>query len=319
MKSALAPNPPTVSVILPTFNWPSVLSYAIQTVLRQTFTDFELLVIGDCCTDNTAEVVSTFNDPRVRWHNLPQNCGNQAGPNNVGLELARADFVAYMHQDDLWLPNHLAVLVQAMQTHDVPLAQTLLLEVGPQPECLRRVIGLANTGGYGPDKVPISTPAVMHRTDIGRRAGGWRDWKLLYQTPPSDFWERILSLDARLLTLSEITVVKFHSAARKNSYIEQLSGEQANYFQRIQAEPDFLYRELLQVLHGQARGLKVVRFLPPRPLDAKPGWLIDQYRQIRGLEAATLGRHRSVQPFLRLIRHHIGMLYRRIRGGRERV
>src|SRR5258706_7747204 len=159
------PNPPTVSVILPTFNWPSVLRYAIQTVLWQTFTDFELLVIGDCCTDNTAEVVHAFNDPRIRWHNLPQNSGNQSGPNNVGLELARADLIAYMHQDDLWMPNHLAVLVQAMQTHNAAIAHTLMLEVGPPPEQLRRVLGLPNTRRFGPDKVPIPTAAVMHRTD----------------------------------------------------------------------------------------------------------------------------------------------------------
>src|SRR5688572_1019424 len=114
MASANSQTSPVVSVILATYNWTSVLRYAIRTVLWQTFTDFELLVIGDGCTDDTAEVVASFRDPRIRWHNLPENTGNQAGPNNAGLAMARSEYVAYMHQDDLWLPDHLAVLVETM-------------------------------------------------------------------------------------------------------------------------------------------------------------------------------------------------------------
>jgi glycosyltransferase involved in cell wall biosynthesis len=312
-----APALPTVSIILPTFNWPTALRYAIQTVLWQTFTDFELLVIGDCCTDNTAEVVYGFNDPRLHWHNLLRNSGNQAGPNNAGLELAGGDLIAYMHQDDLWMPNHLAVLVQAMQTHKVSLAQTLVLEIGPKPEQLRRVVGLPNSGRFGPDKVHIFTPAVMHRRGIARQVGGWRDWTTLYQPPPQDLWDRILALDPLLLTLSEITVVKFNSAARKDSYIEQPCDEQADYFQRIQAEPGFLYRELLHALDAQARCIKAIKVLPPKPVDAKPGWEIDQYRQMRGLEAVMLKGHRSLRPYLRLVRHYLGTWFRRVRGSRN--
>ena len=58
---------PQVTVILPTYNRSSVLRYAIASVLRQTFTDFELLVIGDGCTDDSAQVVAEAGDARVRW------------------------------------------------------------------------------------------------------------------------------------------------------------------------------------------------------------------------------------------------------------
>ena len=87
---------PLVSVITATYNWSSVLRYAIQSVLRQTCQDFEMIVVGDGCTDDSAEVVASFDDPRLRWHNLPHNTGHQSAPNNAGLELARGRYVAYL-------------------------------------------------------------------------------------------------------------------------------------------------------------------------------------------------------------------------------
>ena len=68
---------PRVTVVMATYNWATVLPYSIASILDQTFTDFELLVIGDGCTGDSAEVVAGFDDPRVQWHNLPSNAGHQ--------------------------------------------------------------------------------------------------------------------------------------------------------------------------------------------------------------------------------------------------
>ena len=99
------PMAPSVSVITATYNWSSVLRYAIQSVLWQSLQDFEMLIIGDGCTDDSAEVVASFHDERLLWHNLPHNSGSQSVPNNLGLEMARAPFVAYLGHDDLWSPT----------------------------------------------------------------------------------------------------------------------------------------------------------------------------------------------------------------------
>src|SRR5258708_504056 len=98
---------PRVTVIIPTYNWSTVLPYAIDSVLKQTMGDFELLVVGDGCTDDSEQVVTAINDARVRWINLPANTGHQAGPNNRGLQEARGEFIAYLGHDDLWLRHHL--------------------------------------------------------------------------------------------------------------------------------------------------------------------------------------------------------------------
>jgi len=88
-------SPPRVTVIIPTWNWSSVLPCSIGSVLRQTWTDFELLVIGDCCTDDSESVVTRLaqTDSRIRWINLPQNSGQQAGPNNEVLRIARGELI----------------------------------------------------------------------------------------------------------------------------------------------------------------------------------------------------------------------------------
>ena len=61
---------PHVTVVMATHNWSTVLPYSIGSVLRQTFSDFELLVVGDGCTDDSESVVAAVGDPRVRWINF---------------------------------------------------------------------------------------------------------------------------------------------------------------------------------------------------------------------------------------------------------
>ncbi|HXY92105.1 MAG TPA: glycosyltransferase, partial [Acidimicrobiia bacterium] len=77
MVSGRVPSP-RVTVVIATYNWAPVLPYAIGSVLDQTFQDFELLVIGDACTDESEAVVTSIPDPRVRWLNLARNTGHQS-------------------------------------------------------------------------------------------------------------------------------------------------------------------------------------------------------------------------------------------------
>ena len=74
-----------VSVIIATFNRSNVLKIALQTLRWQTYEHWEAWVIGDCCTDDTEAVVASFNDDRIHFYNLPENFGEQSGPNNEGV------------------------------------------------------------------------------------------------------------------------------------------------------------------------------------------------------------------------------------------
>lgn len=278
---------PLVSVILPTYHWPSVLRYAIKTVLWQTFTDFELIIVGDGCEDSTEMEVKEFHDPRILWINLPEHSGNQAAPNNAGLALARGKYIAYMHHDDLWLPNHLMTLVGKFSSV-LSLAHTLCLQISltshHTAERIRLVMGLPNTGFCGPEKRAIYTVSIMHTIEKAKQIGGWRDWKTLHKTTFTDFIERLSETGEQIYSIPEITVLKFNSAERLYSYVEKPCHEQATYFERIQREPDFLYRELLLAIENMMLGKQVIQVLPTRQGDEPPGWEIAEYRHLRGLK-----------------------------------
>ena len=104
---APSPDTPLVSIITATHNRSNVLAYTLESVQRSTVADWEHLVIGDACTDDTALVTAGLGDARVRFHNLAENFGEQSGPNNAGFALSRGSYIAYLNHDDLWFPDHL--------------------------------------------------------------------------------------------------------------------------------------------------------------------------------------------------------------------
>ena len=124
---------PRVTVVTATYNWAAVLPFCIASVRAQTFGDFQHLVVGDGCTDESAEVVvaAADGDPRIRWVNLASNTGHQWGPNNEGIRLADSDVIAYLGHDDLWLANHLENLVAALDASGAGLVHSSTLFVHP--------------------------------------------------------------------------------------------------------------------------------------------------------------------------------------------
>jgi glycosyltransferase involved in cell wall biosynthesis len=261
---------PLVSVIIATYNWSSVLRYAIHTALWQTYSNIEVLVIGDGCTDDSEEVTASFGDPRIRWYNLPKNSGSQAGPNSVGLELARGEYIAYFGHDDVWLPSHLAWLMQGVSRTDSLLAHTLTELIGPE-------------GNYHGFSTPPKPSSLLHEVELGREIG-WRDYRLIIEGPDDDFIRRA-GERTPMLTVPVLTVFKFPANWRKNSYIERPSHEQAAYVRRIESERAFIYRELIAIGLAALRHVRSPELdFPEPPYPLAPGWRVTQLRKARGLE-----------------------------------
>ena len=102
--------PPTVSVVIATYNYGCYLSGAIDSALGQTFEDLEVVVVDDGSTDDTPQVIEPYlSDPRVRYHRT-ENQGQPAAK-NTGISLARGRLVAFLDADDLWLPEKLELQV----------------------------------------------------------------------------------------------------------------------------------------------------------------------------------------------------------------
>jgi glycosyltransferase involved in cell wall biosynthesis len=102
------PAPPAVSVVLPAYNRAGSILAAVDSVLGQTFRDFELLVVDDGSTDGTMAALDGVRDPRLRLLANPRNMGAGAA-RNTGIRAARADWVAFQDSDDEWLPRKLAL------------------------------------------------------------------------------------------------------------------------------------------------------------------------------------------------------------------
>lgn len=106
-----------VSVIIPAYNRANVIQRAIESVLNQTYKDLELIVVDDCSTDNTKEIVESINDSRVKYFCLPKNSGACAA-RNKGIDLAKGELIAFQDSDDEWLPSKLEIQVHLLQTEN---------------------------------------------------------------------------------------------------------------------------------------------------------------------------------------------------------
>jgi len=109
---------PHISIIIPTYNRKDKLKKAIESALIQTYKDFELLICDDGSTDGTQDMLSTFNDPRIRW--IPgANSGGPATPRNRGIQASRAEWLAFLDSDDLWMPDKLEKQLKTAKVHQV--------------------------------------------------------------------------------------------------------------------------------------------------------------------------------------------------------
>lgn len=97
---------PKVSVIVPTKNRAHYVSSAIQSVLDQTFRDFEIIVVDGASIDNTREVISKFDDERIRYIREKKDRGVSAS-RNIGIKHSRGKFIAFLDDDDLWMSSKL--------------------------------------------------------------------------------------------------------------------------------------------------------------------------------------------------------------------
>ncbi|MCP4377403.1 MAG: glycosyltransferase family 2 protein, partial [bacterium] len=115
MVSAKAQHP-VVSVVMPTYNHAVFIGEAIQSVLSQTFADFELIVVDNYSEDDTESVVRGFGDPRIEYIKFANN-GVIAASRNAALNRASGEFIAFLDSDDTWSPDKIAVQLEYMRAN----------------------------------------------------------------------------------------------------------------------------------------------------------------------------------------------------------
>ena len=249
---------PAVTVLMPVYNGAPYVKDALESVLAQTFTDFELLLIDDGSTDNTAEIISAYSDSRIRILANPGNLGLVATLNR-GLQVAAGAYVAIMHADDICLPERLELQTAYLDIHpevamvaawaDFVSASGMPLEpwsedrIALTPQQIRETLPHTNC---------IVHPTAMLRTDIARR--------YLYNgrqhaAEDYDLW---LRLSADKLKIGKIDRVLLKYRVHGNS-ITARSKETLGEYKEIRAKAIFLADSLQHPFRFGALHIYVLR------------------------------------------------------------
>jgi glycosyltransferase involved in cell wall biosynthesis len=223
---------PLVSVITAAYNRSNVLRHTIESVLSSTLEDWEMIVVGDACTDDTEDVVHSFGERRLEFINLPVNSGEQATPNNEGVRRARGEFIAFVNQDDLWTRDHLAICLEAIAEGEF--VSTLVVFI--DPDGTPRLDGVCPRGTYDPTVAIRASSWFMRRT-LAQAVGPWRPARELFAGPSQEWLYRAWQAGHELRSIARPTVLAIASGGRKGSYSERLGEEHELWATRLKEDP----------------------------------------------------------------------------------
>lgn len=230
---------PLVTVVIATYNRADTLEYAIKSVLWQTYTNFELWIVGDRCTDHTEQVVQKYlTDKRVNWYNLPKNSGYQSKPNNEGIKRGKGKYIAYLNHDDIWLPNHLHDTISHIEHSDADFVFSILQWVYSFTYSRPDIPLFPNLPR------PPEATAVVHRKNVVEKIGYWKDIHETYAYPRTEFFRDALRARLKFEMVPSLTALKFLWDEKSYSDI----GPQPLYMRRVTEEPDYSNRELSKML-----------------------------------------------------------------------
>lgn len=184
---------PCVSVVLPVYNGAAFLREAIDSVLAQTFSDFELIAIDDGSTDASGDIIRSYDDARLRLLAVPH--AGLVAALNAGLARARGRYIARMDSDDRAKPQRLERQVAFLELHpeisilcsDVAIIDAAGLKTGRQTEHACTTSAVRDAMLYRIRLKPVIHPSVMMRRTVFETLGGYRDY---HCAEDHDFWLR---------------------------------------------------------------------------------------------------------------------------------
>jgi glycosyltransferase involved in cell wall biosynthesis len=196
---------PLVSVILPVYNAERFLREAIESILNQTFTDFELLLINDGSTDSSEQILKSYTDPRIVYIRNEHNSG-LIFTLNKGLELAKGKYIARMDSDDISFIERLQKQVAFLETSDVAVVASTVDMIDAQGKHLplwkddRMCISSHSIKAFLPKNNCIAHPSVMGRAEVLKKYKYQSDQK---EAEDYDLWLRLAADGKQIAKLNE--------------------------------------------------------------------------------------------------------------------
>jgi glycosyltransferase involved in cell wall biosynthesis len=219
-------NVPLVSVVIPAFNRAAVLPEALDSVLAQTWKDFEVLVVDDGSTDDTESVLRPYVE-RDGIRLLRQANGGPSAARNRGIAAARGKYVAFLDSDDLWLPIKLAIQIPLLEARPAAvMAYGNLLNFDPDRGTLRlryrprsmRTGDLYRLLVY--KKLLCQASTVVVRTAVARRVGGYDE--SLRRSEDRDFSTRLAREGPFLGVPEPLAIMRLHGDANPKDVADDL-------------------------------------------------------------------------------------------------
>lgn len=286
---------PEITVITATWNRGRHILPTIRSVLAQRGVEFEYLVIGDALSDDTEAHLRTISDSRLTFENLTERSGSQFGPNNAGLDRARAPIVAYCGHDDIWAPDHLRNLLAVYTANpDLGAVASGLLLHGDWARFPATIYGMFED--FTPYEARIYTPpsAFSHRIDGGAKLR-WRRRDDIDLAVDRDFQNRLAAAGVQFGSTRQITVHKWAAGHRYLGYLRQTADPQQDMLEKLL---DGSYAKALPNVIAAVRNAG--RFMPDQTWGAQPRNALDIRQEAdirRGLdlpETVPLGRGREI-------------------------
>lgn len=194
---------PLVSILMPVYKTAPYLREAMGSMLSQTFTDFELIVLDDCSPDDAEAILDTYSDSRIVRYRGEKNEG-LSNVLNVGIGLARGKYIARMDSDDISLPNRLQVQVDYLETHP----EIDLVSVGMQLFGAKEDIWIRE---QNPEKVKINAlfhSPILHASSVWCKDSfekqGLRFRQEMVPAEDYDLWARALVNGLKLVNLPDV-------------------------------------------------------------------------------------------------------------------
>jgi glycosyltransferase involved in cell wall biosynthesis len=197
---------PQVSVIIPTYNRAQYIEESIRSVLVQSYTDLEVVVVDDGSVDDTEKVVSAIADPRLRY--IRQENRGRSNARNHALSLARGKYVAFLDSDDLYLPGKIELQVDYLKKHpNVGMVYTSAYCINDGGEMLADRYEATVSGRIYEQiafftPVTITLPTVMTYREVMDHVGGFDE--NMHRFEDTDMWRRI-SKSYRIDAMSDYT------------------------------------------------------------------------------------------------------------------
>jgi glycosyltransferase involved in cell wall biosynthesis len=195
-----------VSVIIPTYNRMDFIGASIRSVLEQTYSNIELIVVDDGSTDDTESVVAAFSDPRFRYVRQPNR--GRSNARNYALSLAKGKFITFLDSDDVYLPDKIRTQVNYLRSHPgTGMVYTSAYCIDARGDRLPNKYVAAESGliydriaFFTP--VTITLPTVMTYKEVFDQVGGFDE--AMYRFEDTDMWRRI-SKHCRIDAMPEYT------------------------------------------------------------------------------------------------------------------